>query len=538
LKSGRVAQTDEHFNNGRRRPSMDSPFDRLRDRAVNFVRGLVDVPAFDPVDYPFVPSDVAAFHDLTREGADALDEQTWQDLMVPEYLARIGQRASIFGRQWLYRALRRQDGRERGLYAAAVALRAAGPECDRQRAALACLRSVDVELYARLHGNEPPQPVAWARLVALPPWALLVSLASAPFFPPAWLAVLAALVALMWFNVALHDATERAQREGHAVAMLLRAKTLLDNDAQAAALNRALAPSVLDKSPLTKDYREWFLLAKVKHFLRWRAGVHAHRAYLRDVFDRCARAEAVLVLALHVGAERTCAAEEGALAFEQVRHPLLAESVAASLALQGKGLFISGRNGEGKSTLLRTVGLNAVTGRGLGFCYAATARVPALPVYASLRNDDSLLHGESLYISELRRGRELLAASAGLYLVDEIFRGTNHLDSVSAAAAVLNALADRGPVLVSSHNIILAALLRHRLDAVCVERHADAVTLRPGVLAQTNGVSLLGQAGLGDAVLADARRVNAWLARYLADPAEAEMVLGAALTGALQAVRA
>lgn len=502
----------------------------LRTRAANLVHGLLDVPDHEPSDYPFAASDIAAFHRETLGGAAELDDQTWQDLMLPECLERIGAGSSIFARQWLYRALRRQDGQERGLYADAVALNEANvktAERARQRAALACLRSADIEIYERIAEEAPPPVLPWARWVFLPPWLLLVSLAAAPWFPVAWLGVFVALVALMWFNVARHSTIELARRHGHALAMLLRAKARLDGDKEAAALNRALSPGVLDLAPMTKDYREWVLLAKVKHYLRWRRRVHDNRAVLRAAYNRCARAEAVLALALYIEGERTCAAHEGELQLAAVRHPLLAAGLPVSLALHGKGMFISGRNGEGKSTLLRTVGLNVALARGLGFCHADAARVPALPVHASLRNDDSLLDGESLYVAELRRARELLAAPAGLYLIDEIFRGTNHLDSVSSAAAVLNELAARGPVLVSSHNVILAALLRHRLDAVCVERGAEAVVLRPGVLTETNGVPLLGAAGLGGAVLADAQHVQAWLARYLADPAEAERVLAA-----------
>ncbi|TFW13682.1 hypothetical protein E4L96_19425 [Massilia arenosa] len=506
---------------------MPHPLSFLSTRAAKAVRGLLDVPDHAPSDYPFAPSDIAALHRATLAGGAQVDEQTWQDLMLPDCLERIapGARTSLFGRQWLYRALRRQDGRERGLYADARALNGDPTERERQRAALSCLRSADIEVYERIAEDGPPPVLPWARWVPVPPWLLLVSLASAPWFPVAWLGVFVALVALMWFNVAQHSTIELARRRGHALAMLLRAKVRLDGDKEAAALNRALSPGVLDLAPMTKDYREWVLLAKVKHYLRWRRRVHDNRAVLRAAYNRCARAEAVLALALYIEGERTCAAQEGELQLDAVRHPLLAAGLPVSLALHGKGMFISGRNGEGKSTLLRTVGLNVALARGLGFCHADAARVPALPVYASLRNDDSLLDGESLYVAELRRARELLAAPAGLYLIDEIFRGTNHLDSVSSAAAVLNELAARGPVLVSSHNVILAALMRHRLDAVCVERGRDTVELRPGVLTETNGVPLLGAAGLGGAVLANAQRVQGWLARYLADPAEAERVL-------------
>jgi DNA mismatch repair ATPase MutS len=146
-----------------------------------------------------------------------------------------------------------------------------------------------------------------------------------------------------------------------------------------------------------------------------------------------------------------------------------------------------------------------------------------------MRNEDSLLGGESLYIAELRRARELLAASqrtqAAVYLVDEIFRGTNHVESVSAAAAVLDVLAERGLVIVSSHHLLLAPLLAHRLEPSFIDRAGGELRLAPGVLAQTNGVELLARHGFGTEVEQRAARVARWLGDYLASPGAAGAVL-------------
>jgi DNA mismatch repair ATPase MutS len=136
-----------------------------------------------------------------------------------------------------------------------------------------------------------------------------------------------------------------------------------------------------------------------------------------------------------------------------------------------------------------------------------------------------------ILIAELRRAGELLqAAQSGIdavYLIDEIFRGTNHLESVSAAAAVLDALAARALVLVSSHNLILASLLRHRLDPYCIAREGEALVMRTGVLLDTNGVALLGAQGFPPEVAQKAAHVAHWLGGYLAAPSAAAGVLHA-----------
>jgi hypothetical protein len=224
--------------------------------------------------------------------------------------------------------------------------------------------------------------------------------------------------------------------------------------------------------------------------------------------------------------------EHGDVDLEDAVHPLLAQPAALSIGLRGKGGFFSGQNGIGKSTLLRTVGLNLVVARAFGFCYASRASVPMLPVVASMQSEDSLLGGESLYIAELARARELLAMAAGgqraTLIIDEIFRGTNHLESVSAAAAVLDVLASHDTVLVSSHNLVLASLLEHRLAPFCVALDETGVlTLAPGLLTHTNGIALLAQRGFGEKVEANAARVFDWLSAYLAQPGGGGMVLAA-----------
>ena len=75
-----------------------------------FVRGVVPIDTGPPA-HPFAPSDVAQLHRLTAQDggnaqADALDDQTWRDLLIDRYVDSLSAEVSIFGRQLLYRRLR------------------------------------------------------------------------------------------------------------------------------------------------------------------------------------------------------------------------------------------------------------------------------------------------------------------------------------------------------------------------------------------------------------------------------------------------
>src|SRR5471032_1750263 len=106
----------------------------------------------------------------------------------------------------------------------------------------------------------------------------------------------------------------------------------------------------------------------------------------------------------------------------------------------------------------------------------------------------------------------------------EIFRGTNHLESISAAAAVLHTLSQQGTVMVSSHNLVLASLLEERLTPWCVSRVGDGLQVAPGVLRETNGIALLAARGFDAAISAKAKRVFDWLSDYMAHSADCEGV--------------
>jgi hypothetical protein len=502
----------------------------------------------EPPTHNFNRDEIAQLYRVTGESANALDDQTWSDLLLDRYADSLSGEVSLFGRQVLYRRLRTGTDaaaceslreRVRALVADPAAL-------DGLHRTLRSLRHADTDVASLLFEQVNPQPPRWAGRTWLLPLALVASLAGVVLSPLAWLGVGTVLYLLIAVQMRYHTHIQLWERQAHSLQMLLRVHSLLgasegsfggfeDGSEEASRINRRLGRSPLLKNvPGVGEYADWFLLSNVNHYFKSVALVFAERDFLCESYLLCATLEADAALARHLLAARSwCWAERGEadeLLLDQAAHPLLAEAVPLSIGLEGKGAFISGQNGVGKSTFLRTVGLNLVAARAFGFCHARQARLPALPVYASMQNEDSLLGGESLYVAELRRAKELLAAAngsqPGLYLIDEIFRGTNHVESVSAAAAVLDVLSERGLVIVSSHNLVLAPLLAHRLEPYCIGRDGNGrLVLSPGVLAQTNGVELLARHGFGAQVELRAAKVSRWLGAYLASPQQGNDVL-------------
>jgi len=152
---------------------------------------------------------------------------------------------------------------------------------------------------------------------------------------------------------------------------------------------------------------------------------------------------------------------------EQVFHPLLhpAKAVANSISLNAdrKLVLLTGSNMSGKTTFMRTLGINAVLVN-LGLRpFAERMTLGSLQLFTSMRNTDNLGESVSSFYAELFRIRTLLQrleqGEAIFFLLDEILKGTNTQDRISGSEAlVAQLLPSQGLGMISTHDIELAAL--------------------------------------------------------------------------------
>jgi hypothetical protein len=208
-------------------------------------------------------------------------------------------------------------------------------------------------------------------------------------------------------------------------------------------------------------------------------------------------------------------AEEGPLFDgEGLGHPLLpaATCVRNDVRLGGdlRVLVVSGSNMSGKSTLLRTVGVNAVLAQAGAPVRAARLRLSPLTVGATLRIQDSLQAGRSRFFAEVLRVRQLVELARGprplLFLLDELFHGTNSHDRRVGAGAVVRALVEAGAVgLITTHDLALTHIadqLAPRAANVHFEDHFEEgkvvfdYRMRPGIVEHSNALALMRSVGL------------------------------------------
>jgi hypothetical protein len=205
---------------------------------------------------------------------------------------------------------------------------------------------------------------------------------------------------------------------------------------------------------------------------------------------------------------------EGAAAFQAVDlgHPLIPAAVRICNGVDISGatrvLLVSGSNMSGKSTLLRTVGINTVLAMAGAPVRASRLRLTPLQVGASIRINDSLHEGSSRFYAEITRLRRLFepAPLPLLFLLDELLQGTNSADRRVGAQGVIRALIARGAIgLISTHDLALTdiagldegALVNvHFQDELVDGKLKFDFKLQAGVVTKSNGIELMRSIGL------------------------------------------
>lgn len=475
---------------------------------------------------------VRRYFDLTRDSAvPAVDDKTWVDLELPKVFVTLDSTESPLGSQYLYRRLRTFVGSPEAIatyHDCCQALRADAALREKIQLQLAGLQDeANAQLADGIHGPT----LAPTRAMRLLPWwslACLVTLAGVVALKLSiwfWLVTLGInLLFIVKFTLPLHREIDvlRGCYRMLCVAEALAAlptgpnapRELAALRAQAPQRARALAELRLVSSlqgTVTAYLTVWFnlaFLAELSACVRILGRLDGIRAELASTFELLGSLDAAIAVASYLeGHPDHCAPVlAGGRRLELVdgRHPLIARPVGNSISLAQRSALVTGSNMAGKTTFIKMVGLNVIFGRTLGFCLATRAVIPVAGVMASIRNEHSVESGKSNYFAELEAIRRFIEKAGrgecGLFLIDELFSGTNTVERLAAARAVLEALAGQSLVLATTHDVELQADLGSRYDLYYFEEDPDIegyfdYCLRPGRSSRRNAIRLLEREG-------------------------------------------
>lgn len=196
-------------------------------------------------------------------------------------------------------------------------------------------------------------------------------------------------------------------------------------------------------------------------------------------------------------------------------HPLLDDPVANDVSLD-RGMLLTGSNASGKSTMLRTMTLAAVLAQSINTVPADEYRAPLYRIYTSLSLSDDILKGESYYMTEIRALKRIIDAGKDenipiLAAVDEVLRGTNTVERISASTAIMKQLSKvNGLILAATHDLELTELLKdcfdnyHFEETIVDDDISFAYKLLPGAATTRNAIKLLRIMGYDEYIVKEA----------------------------------
>lgn len=244
------------------------------------------------------------------------------------------------------------------------------------------------------------------------------------------------------------------------------------------------------------------------------------REEIKKVYSFVGRIDALVSIAsLRKGAEVHCipeiCEENTKIIGDQIYHPLVINCVTNQIAVNNKSVLLTGSNMSGKTTFIRVIGINVITGLTINTCFAESMVISRARIHSAIRISDDLMNDKSYYFEEVLTIKDMIDnagnGTANLFLLDEIFKGTNTVERISAGKAVLSSLAkNENIVFVSTHDIELTDLLKDEYDLyhfseIVSDKLVDFdYKLKEGKLKNRNAIRILQINGYPDEVIEEA----------------------------------
>ncbi|MDH5476225.1 MAG: DNA mismatch repair protein MutS [Cyclobacteriaceae bacterium] len=198
--------------------------------------------------------------------------------------------------------------------------------------------------------------------------------------------------------------------------------------------------------------------------------LNENKSAINNLFIAVSRVDVALSIAsfrksLPYYAIPTFTTQNKSLFANEIYHPLITNPVSNRLEINDrKSILISGSNMSGKTTFIRTIGINTILAQTINTVCCKEFVIPRLKIHSAIRISDNLLDDTSYYYAEVKRIKELLieseSESQNLFLLDELFKGTNTVERIASGKAVLSYLnREDHLVLASTHDIELTDYL-------------------------------------------------------------------------------
>ena len=195
--------------------------------------------------------------------------------------------------------------------------------------------------------------------------------------------------------------------------------------------------------------------------------------------------------------------EETLLIAKGLRNPLIDNCVPNDIELIDTGVILTGSNMAGKSTFLRTLGINIIFSRTICTCLASEFKSSFFNLFTSILSEDNINEGKSYYLSEAESILNIINGlsldSPSFCIIDEIFKGTNPIERIASATEILNYLSKNNTItVVATHDKELTDLVTTKYDCYYFSEDVDEENglhfdykLKKGISPSSNAIKLL-----------------------------------------------
>lgn len=489
------------------------------------------------------------YHELVSKDSecDFVDDKTWADLNFNDVYSLIDRNISGPGRQYLYHLLHKYETNQELLDDRYKQIKLFKENQGiREKIQLALLRISSDDTYfiiSLLLGEKPVIP-KYPPLIYLSSVLSILSILAAFynstfFFAVLFMSVLNMIITKVYSSgiadsfigfanlkkliVSAYELSNiETEQEIEQFSVLKKHSGILRK------LNKKVSHLVIDKSQLDNfaqtviEYLNMFCLFDLVAYTKSVIELYRYKIEIKEVFDAVASLDADISIASYISGipsySKPGFIPENIISFDDVYHPLLDGAVPNSIDKLSTSALITGSNMAGKTTFIKCIGINVILSQTLGFTLSKRAVIPKLIVKSSIKVEDSIVNSKSYYFTEVEEIQKLISLSTTgkkyLFIIDEIFRGTNTVERLGISAAVLKQLNHNNLVLVTTHDIELQELLNksfsmyHFNEQVDGDRYYFDFRIKEGACSSGNAIKLLELMGYPEQITKEAKQIS------------------------------
>jgi hypothetical protein len=281
---------------------------------------------------------------------------------------------------------------------------------------------------------------------------------------------------------------------------------------------------------LVTEWLKMFLLIEPLVFIKSISKVNKYLDDIKVIYEAVAGVDvAISIQSVRDGAAHYCRPQlttgNTNIVIKDLYHPLIENCVSNSISIDNtQGVLVTGSNMSGKTTFIRAIAVNALLSQTINTSFAKVYQAPPLKIFTSIDMTDDLGDNKSYFQAEALAVKNIVTQTIAskpvnsLVIIDEIFRGTNTIERIAAAKAVLSYfIQNQNFVFVSTHDLELAELLGSDYKVFSFEevigddRLVFDYKIKEGLLKNRNGIAVLKGVGFPESIIDEANKVSSQL---------------------------